>query len=50
MSLAIAKFRKEIVNYGDEVVVDTSETILTATDNKDGTVSVVILSYVRKGE
>lgn len=47
----IAKVRKDIVAVDAEFVIDPStETVISVEDNKDGTVTVIILSYIRKGD
>lgn len=49
MASAIAKIRKEIVSYNSEFTIDSTETIIQVVDNQDGTASLFVLSYVRKG-
>lgn len=46
----IAKVRQEVVLVGAEFSIDPStETVVSVEDNKDGTLTVNILSYIRKG-
>lgn len=46
----IAKVRKDVVAIDAEFLLDpTTETVINVDDNKDGTVTVLILSYIRKG-
>lgn len=45
-----AKVRKDTVSLDSEFIIDpTTETVVSVDDNKDGTVTVIILSYIRKG-
>lgn len=50
MANAIAKIRKEVVSFGSDFVIDPStETIISVEDNKDSTFTILIVSYIRKG-
>lgn len=49
--MAVAQVRKLTVDFNQEFNINSSlDTVLRVDDNKDGTVTVLILSYVRKDE
>lgn len=50
MATVVAKIRKKVVQFDEDFIFDSStDTILSVSDNKDGSMTILIMSCVSKG-